>query len=100
MLPNGVSQHLISYLWRQEGVICINFKSKNETKLGQPCVLFENGIYRMWYSYQQASAGHRIRYAESKDGLSWTRIDELFSIDASKSGKDSEILEIDLTFLR
>ena len=39
------------------------------------CVLKTNG-YRMWYSYVAGGLGYRSGYAESPDGLEWTRRDE------------------------
>lgn len=49
--------------------------------VGQPWVIIENGIWRMWYlscSKIEVINNHpepfyNIKYAESKDGLSWTR---------------------------
>ena len=44
-----------------------------------PCVLFDNGIYRMWYGSnlswgkEQHEMAHVIKYAESKDGIDWER---------------------------
>jgi len=44
-----------------------------------PSVLFEQGKYRMWYGSnrswgeKQDSMDHIIKYAESSDGLNWTR---------------------------
>lgn len=38
-----------------------------------PCVLYENGIYRMWYSAGDTYEPNVIAYAESKDGISWRK---------------------------
>lgn len=48
---------------------------------GQPCVLLENGLWRMWYlscvkweSYQnRAEPFYHIKYAESSNGIDWKR---------------------------
>ena len=37
----------------------------------RPCVLYENGMYRMWYTGQDASGTDRILYRESADGIVW-----------------------------
>lgn len=48
-----------------------------------PCVIFDNGIYRMWYGSnlswgkEQHEMAHVIKYAESADGLQWTRTNEV-----------------------
>ncbi|MCZ7584041.1 MAG: hypothetical protein M5R36_12280 [Deltaproteobacteria bacterium] len=41
--------------------------------VGAPTVLHEDGKFRMWY---EAGAGAAIGYAESGDGLTWTKNDE------------------------
>ena len=84
--------------WEQEGVVCIDFKSKEETALARPCVLFEDGIYKMWYSYKTKRTTYRMGYAESKDGIKWKRKDELIGIDVSTSGWDSEMIEYPYVF--
>ncbi len=84
--------------WNQEGIVCIDYKSDNETALARPCVLYENGIYRMWYSYKNPAIGYRMGYAESHDGLKWKRMDELVGIDVSKSGWDCEMIEYPYVF--
>lgn len=38
-----------------------------------PCVLFENGIYRMWYSAGETYEPNVIGYAESQDGIHFVR---------------------------
>jgi predicted GH43/DUF377 family glycosyl hydrolase len=35
-------------------------------------ILYENGIYKMWYNAGYNSAGGKTWYAESSDGISWT----------------------------
>lgn len=38
-----------------------------------PCVLFENGIYRMWYSTGENYEPNMNAYAESADGIVWKK---------------------------
>ena len=82
--------------WRPTGKVCIDFKSPDEYAIGRPCVLREEGIYRMWYCYRGSK--YRIGYAESRDGLDWERIDEKAGIDTSDSGWDSEELAYPFLF--
>ncbi len=50
---------------------------------GTPCVLVENGTWRMWYlsctAWEEwegrAEPRYHIRYAESSDGMNWSRPD-------------------------
>ena len=82
--------------WDRNGIVCIDFKSKDEYALARPCVLKENGTYRMWYSCRGES--YRVGYAESEDGIKWQRKDEEVGIDVSESGWDSEMVEYAFVF--
>ena len=46
-----------------------------------PCVLFENGVYRMWYSAGETYEPNVNAYAESIDGIHWikSRINPIFT---------------------
>lgn len=76
--------------WDRKGIVCIDFKDKDEYAIARPCVLEEDGIFRMWYSYRGGS--YRIGYAESDDGIEWERKDDQAGIDISKTGWDSEMV--------
>ncbi|MEE1013745.1 MAG: hypothetical protein U0L92_05495 [Clostridia bacterium] len=39
-----------------------------------PCVLYENGEYRMWYSAGETYEPNVLAYATSKDGIHWNKI--------------------------
>ena len=82
--------------WDRQGVVCIDFKSPDENALARPCVLKENDIYKMWYSYK--GENYRIGYAESEDGITWQRKDDEAGIDVSESGWDSEMIEYAFVF--
>ncbi len=81
--------------WDRKGIVCIDFKV-DENALARPCVIKENGIYKMWYSYK--GDNYRIGYAESRDGITWGRLDKQAGIDVSKSGHDSEMIEYAFVF--
>lgn len=38
-----------------------------------PCVLYENGIYRMWYAAGETYEPNVIAYAQSTDGIRWQK---------------------------
>jgi predicted GH43/DUF377 family glycosyl hydrolase len=46
--------------------------SWESVKVGRPSVLYEGGVFKMWYDGQDGSSRH-IGYATSADGKSWTR---------------------------
>ena len=85
--------------WDRRNIVCIDFKSSDEGGIARPCVIKENDIYKMWYSYRKFSDyrinknhSYRIGYAESADGIRWTRKDEDVGIDVSMEGWDSEMI--------
>lgn len=84
--------------WDRKGIICIPFKSKEEYAISRPCVIKSNNIYRMFYSYRGGKATYRIGYAESNDGIHWTRKDDEIGIDISSHGWDSEMIEYPFVF--
>jgi len=85
--------------WDRQGIVCIDFNSPEEGGICRASVLFDNGIYKMWYSYRGSknyrtdrTQSYRIGYAESDDGIRWTRMDELVGIDVSETGWDSDMI--------
>jgi predicted GH43/DUF377 family glycosyl hydrolase len=81
--------------WNQSGQVCIDFRDNDETALARPCVVKDNGLYRMWYSYKpvQSDKAYKIGYAESPDGMEWERMDDAAGIDTSEEGWDSQMVE-------
>ena len=58
---------------------------------GSGYVSEDGGRYRMWYAIR--GQRYRIGYAESADGLTWTRLDNERGLSASGSGWDSDMVE-------
>jgi hypothetical protein len=83
-------------LWKREGFVCIDYKSEDEFAISRPCVLMDGDLYRMWYASRGNS--YRIGYAESRDGLNWTRNDEESGIDVSATGWDSDMVAYPYVF--
>jgi hypothetical protein len=82
--------------WRRKGVVCIDYQSREEYAIARPWVINDRGTYKMWYSYR--GSAYRIGYAESRDGIVWTRKDSEAGIDVSDSGWDSEMIEYPCVF--
>jgi len=85
--------------WCRTGVVAIDYKDENEGGICSASVLKENCTFRMWYStrgaedYRHNRANtYRIGYAESGNGIDWTRKDDEVGIDVSTEGWDSEML--------
>lgn len=95
--------HVIKYAesadalhWNRQGIIALNFKDESEYAMSRPYILKEDGLYKMWYSYR--GEAYRIGYAESKDGINWTRKDDEVGIHVSEAGWDSEMIEYPCVF--
>jgi hypothetical protein len=82
--------------WRKTGIVCIDFLTRSEYAISRPCVIKENNGYKMWYSHR--GKNYRIGYAESSDGLYWTRKDNEAGITVSRSGWDSKMIEYPFVF--
>lgn len=77
--------------WDRNGHICINFKDDKENALARPYVLYEDNVWKMWFSYK--GDAYRLGYAESNNGLNWERKDSFSGISVGKPGEfDSEML--------
>ena len=76
-------------VWKQLGVV-VQVGGENDWdafKVGRPSALFENGKFRLWHNVQTTEAatqnndlaeqvrksGRVLAYAESNDGIHWTR---------------------------
>lgn len=70
--------------WRRDGRVAIEL-ADGEKNVARPCVVRDGDLYRMWYCYNRGE-GYRLGYAESRDGLGWTRRDEHVGIALSESG--------------
>lgn len=82
--------------WRRTGHVCIDFQDESEYAISRPCVIKENNLYKMWYSYR--GDHYRIGYAESTDGIKWERKDDIGGLDVSEEGWDSEMVEYPFVF--
>ena len=90
--PNG-------YDWIRTGEPCLHYTFDGEAN-ARPCVVKENGLYRMWYCFRGSvnyrsdkAASYRLGYAESSDGVNWTRMDDRVGIERSTEGWDSLMME-------
>lgn len=90
---------VIKYATSRDGIhwekppnnIAIDFANDRELQIARPMVIRETDGYRMWFSYRTLDTPYRIGYAESADGMSWTR--KPSGIDPSPEGWDSEMVE-------
>ncbi|MDD3888178.1 MAG: hypothetical protein PHN19_05465 [Patescibacteria group bacterium] len=90
--------------WKKRYVTCIPPKNSMEVT-ARPCVIKEDGIYKMWYSKRNIDnfrkdkrKNYRGGYAESKDGIDWERKDSSFKLKPSEKGWDSEAIAYPYVF--
>jgi hypothetical protein len=76
--------------WTRSGLVCLDYASEEEYAFARPYVRLDAGRYRMWYAVR--GQRYRIGYAESDDGLAWTRLDQERGLSASGSGWDSDMV--------
>lgn len=85
--------------WVRNNITCLEYSFEGEAN-ARPCVVKENGLYRMWYCFRGSvhyrddkSQSYRLGYAESDDGIHWKRKDDEVGIDRSADGWDSIMME-------
>lgn len=85
--------------WRITGRSCV--EAAHGEAIGRPCVFRRGEGYGMFYSYRSTTdyrtnpqQGYRLGYAESRDGLDWTRLDHQTGIAPGAPGEwDAEMME-------
>ncbi len=85
--------------WQVGGGSCVGEPERLEA-IGRPWIVRGPRGYQMWFSprgsrgYRERGGEHyRIGYAESEDGIHWTRDDQAAGITTSDAGWDSEMIE-------
>lgn len=80
--------------WKPTGDVALPFDDFLHA-VGRPSVFFEDGIFKMYYSYRHTrdyrtnrDQSYRLGYAESKDGFKWERKDDLVGIAKSEDPND------------
>ncbi|RJR40143.1 MAG: hypothetical protein C4576_20360 [Desulfobacteraceae bacterium] len=78
--------------WIRAGVVSVDYLYPKESRVSRASIVKEEGLYRMWYCYAIGSGGYRMGYAESKDGMRFSRLDDQAGIGLSEDGWDSEMI--------
>ena len=77
---------------RTQGRVAVPLNGEDEHGIAKCTLWREDGFYKIIYSIRSLSQGYRLGYAESKDGVRFTRMDDRVGIDVSASGWDSEMV--------
>jgi len=90
--------------WEPTGDVALPFDDFLHA-VGRPSVFFEDGIFKMYYSYRHTrdyrtdrNQGYRLGYAESIDGFKWDRKDNLVGIHKSENPDDFDYQMIDYAY--
>ena len=78
--------------WHTHPHVCLEPDLIDEYAVGRPSVIRDGESYKMWYSIRSFRRLYVIGYAESSDGIRWTRKDGEAGIQKSESGWDSEMI--------
>ena len=84
--------------WNRPGTIVIDSATPEENAICKPCVMRDEDRYRMWFCSRPFADQYRIQYAESNDGIAWTRLGEDRGITVSPDGWDSASIEYPSVF--
>ncbi|NOT53471.1 MAG: hypothetical protein HOP18_02590 [Deltaproteobacteria bacterium] len=89
-----VMEHVIKHAasgdgiqWDPTDTVCLPVLTEESSAYARPCILMEQGVYKMWFSYR--GKHYRLGYAESVDGIQWRRMDEKGGLEPSGTGWDS-----------
>jgi len=82
-------------VWTRDDVTCLEYAFHGEAN-ARPVVVRDGDRYRMWYCWRGSvnyrtdpAQSYRIGYAESDDGVRWTRKDDQGGLEPAASGWDS-----------
>lgn len=64
----------------------------DEYRVGRPYVIKDEDIYKMFFCAGSEDLTYKLAYAESLDGINWTRDDDKLNISLSSSGWDSQMM--------
>jgi len=75
--------------WEHTGITAIPL-NEDEANLSTATVIEIGGVLHMWFSVKPKTGEYRIGYASSKDGINWTRNDDILGLGVSEEGFDDK----------
>jgi len=82
--------------WETSEAVCIGPKNESEYSFAVSTVLYNRELYKMFYSYRGMQ--YQIGYAESHDGIVWTRLDEQIQFTSKPDAWESDMVEYPAVF--
>jgi hypothetical protein len=77
--------------WQRDGHICIDFQDASENALARPYVVRDDDGWKMWFSHK--GDAYQLGYAESEDGIVWSRHEDGAGLDPTPESWDSDMVE-------
>lgn len=77
--------------WTRSGEVALALQD-DETNISRMTIDEHDGGYRAWFPVKRRDVGYRCGYAESVDGITWTRNAD-HSLPVSESGWDSQAID-------
>jgi hypothetical protein len=84
------AESLDGIAWKTGGEPCITFKSSEEYAIARPCVIQHKDRYLMWFAARGSM--YRLGFATSKDGIQWSRSDDLVGLELGPQEWDSKMM--------
>lgn len=102
---NGEMIHPIYYAessdgtnWTKNG-LAIPFEINKKQLFSKPCVLCNEGYFKMWFSVRSGNGdNYKIQSASSSDAIHWNLNDSLNELQTSNSGWDSKMVAYPYVF--
>jgi hypothetical protein len=83
------------FAWHREGLVAVDYATDEEHAFARPWVVHDDDRYRMWFAVR--GERYHIGYAESSDGATWTRRDEM-GLTAGEDDWESEMVAYPCVF--
>ena len=83
-------------VWHRDGRTCVDYANETEHAFARPCVMRDADRFRMWYAVR--GDRYKIGFAESADGVSWSRLDDVGGLHPAGDGWESEMVEYPWVF--
>ncbi len=64
----------INWSNNQACISAVSYPGYTESSQGEPCLIKDSGIYKLWYIGASTAADSNIIYAESSDGINWSNL--------------------------
>ena len=91
-----IAQSSDGYIWERMNITAVDFDNKGEHALARPVVIYRDNYFQMWFSKKGSNfdlkENYRTGFAYSKDGINWTRDDNLVDLDIGKSDFDNKMI--------